>query len=130
MEWCGEVNFVWINYRVKILVLSTSRVQLVKFVAVKAVFVLLSFFLSFFFISLFEKRCVGHEWDSICTFYKYNESGLIAGLFGVIRSRLSIIESAMLIQIEGEISLRLLLLFIQVFVVQALSMIFFFFFFY
>lgn len=58
-----------------------------------------------FFISLFEKRCVGHEWDSICTFYKYNESGLIAGLFGVIRSRLSIIESAMLIQIEGEISI-------------------------
>lgn len=58
MEWCGEVNFVWINYRVKILVLSTSRVQLVKFVAVKAVFVLLSFFLSFFFISLSSRRDV------------------------------------------------------------------------
>lgn len=58
MEWCGEVNFVWINYRVKILVLSTSRVQLVKFVAVKAVFVLLSFFLSFFFISLSQRRDV------------------------------------------------------------------------
>lgn len=102
MEWCGEVNFVWINYRVKILVLSTSRVQLVKFVAVKAVFVLLSFFLSFFFISLSSRRDVLDTSGILFALStNTNESGLIAGLFGVIRSRLSIIESAMLIQIEG-----------------------------